>query len=120
MLHHVSLEIHPDHVEDCVGAWQILGFTRLEAPPEIAKYVSWLERQTTQIHLIHTEEPTIPALGHPAVAVDDYEATISALEAAGIPFEHHRELWGKPRGFVIIPGGHRVEMMAAPPPPGSA
>ena len=29
--------------------------------------------------------------------------------------ERHRELWGQPRAFVTMPGGHRVELMAAPP-----
>ncbi|MFN2612503.1 MAG: VOC family protein [Solirubrobacterales bacterium] len=117
MLHHVSIEIAPEQVADCVACWQLLGFERLEAPPEIAKYVTWLEHDGTQIHLIHTEEPTVPALGHPAVAVDDYDKAVAALEQAGIGYEHHQQLWGQPRGFVVIPGGHRVEVMAAPPPP---
>lgn len=116
MLHHVSLEIAPEHVEACVACWQLLGFERVDSPEELAdEYFTWLERSGTQIHLIHTESPTIPALGHPAVVVGDFDTTFAALEAAGHSPERHRELWGAPRAFVATPGGHRVELMASPP-----
>jgi catechol 2,3-dioxygenase-like lactoylglutathione lyase family enzyme len=89
----------------------------LEPPEEIARYVSWLERDGRQIHLIHTEGATVPALGHAAVVAADFEPTVAALRAAGFEVEDARELWGERRAFAIAPGGHRVELMAAPPPP---
>ena len=119
MLHHVSIEVHPDDVEGCVAGWALLGFTPIDAPDELGGYVSWLEREGTQIHIIHSEAPVVPQLGHSAVAVDDFEATFAKLDEAGLNPERHRELWGEPRGFVVLPGGHRVELMAAPPPPSS-
>lgn len=115
MLHHVSLEIEPSDVVGAVAFWELLGFERVEAPDELGGYVTWLERGGTQIHLIHAEGATVPPLGHPAVVVEDFEATFAALEAAGFTPERHRELWGKPRAFATMPGGHRVELMAAPP-----
>lgn len=117
MLHHVSIEVDPTQVEACVACWGILGFERVEAPEELGDYVTWLERGETQIHLIHSEAATVPALGHAAVVVEDFEATFAALEAAGHEPERHRELWGEPRAFVTMPGGNRVELMAAPPQP---
>jgi hypothetical protein len=120
VLHHVSIEVHPDEVEGCVACWEILGFKRVPAPESIAEYVTWLERQGTQIHIIHSEQPVVPQLGHSAVAVDDFEATFAALEEAGHSPERHQELWGEARGFVVMPGGHRVELMAAPPPPAAS
>lgn len=117
MLHHVSVEIHPDHLADCVACWRLLGFERVEAAEALGGYVTWLERAGTQIHLIHSEQPTIPQLGHAAVAVEDFDAAFAALEDAGHGPERHRELWGEPRAFVTMPGGHRVELMAAPPTP---
>lgn len=119
-LHHVSLEISPEDVERTVELWTILGFRRLEAPEAIAEYVTWLERGPNQIHLIHTPQAGIPQLGHAAVVTADLDGTISALTGAGFEFEESRELWGERRGFATAPGGHRVELMAAPPPPGSA
>jgi hypothetical protein len=116
VLHHVSIEVHPDDVEGCVRCWEVLGFRRVDAPESIAEYVTWVEREGTQIHIIHSEQPTVPQLGHCAVAVDDFEATFAALEQGGHSPERHDELWGEKRGFVVMPGGHRVELMAAPPP----
>lgn len=116
VLHHVSLEVHPDAVEAEVACWRLLGFEPVDSPEALGGYVTWLERAGTQIHLIHSEQPTVPRLGHPAVAVADFEATFAALERAGHDPERHRELWGQPRAFVTTPGGHRVELMAAPPP----
>jgi hypothetical protein len=117
VLHHVSIEVDPAQVEACVACWKILGFEPVEAPEALGGYVTWLEREGTQIHLIHSEAATVPALGHPAVVVEDFEAAFAALEAAGHEPERHRELWGEPRAFVTMPGGHRVELMARPPRP---
>ena len=120
MLHHVSLEVPPDEVERTVAFWEILGFERLPAPEPIAEYVTWLERGPNQIHLIHSPEPSVPMLGHPAVVAADFEPTIAALREAGFTVEQADQLWGEPRAFAIAPAGHRVELMRAPPPPGSA
>jgi catechol 2,3-dioxygenase-like lactoylglutathione lyase family enzyme len=120
MLHHVSLEVPGEEVERTVEFWQVLGFERLPAPEAIAQYVTWLERGSSQIHLIHTPEPAVPSLGHPAVvAPGEFDATVAALRDAGFEFEESQQLWGERRGFATAPAGHRVEVMAAPPPPGT-
>jgi hypothetical protein len=115
VLHHVSIEVDPEHVGPCAACWRLLGFEPVAAPAELGEHVIWLERAGTQIHLIQTEAATVPQLGHPAVAVEDFEATFAALEQAGHGPERHRELWGEPRAFVTMPGGQKVEFMAAPP-----
>ena len=115
MLHHVSIEVEPGEVEACAACWELLGFERVPAAEALGPNFTWLERGGTQIHLIHTEGATVPALGHAAVVVDDFEAAFAALEGAGHAPERHRELWGAPRAFVVMPGGHRVELMAFPP-----
>jgi Glyoxalase/Bleomycin resistance protein/Dioxygenase superfamily len=115
MLHHVSIEVDPSQIEACAACWELLGFKRVPAPEALGPNFTWLERKGTQIHLIHTEGATVPALGHAAVVVTDFEATFAALERAGHAPERHRELWGAPRAFVKMPGGHRVEFMSAPP-----
>jgi len=115
MLQHVSIEVAPEQVEACADCWQLLGFEPVEVPAALGENFTWLEREGTQIHLIHTEHATVPVLGHPAVVVEDFEATFAALEEAGHEPERHRELWGEPRAFVTMPDGHRVEFMAAPP-----
>jgi catechol 2,3-dioxygenase-like lactoylglutathione lyase family enzyme len=119
MLHHVSLEVPNADVERSVEFWEALGFRRLPAPAEIAQFVTWLERETNQIHLIHTDAATVPTLGHPAVVASNFDATVECLREAGFEVEPAPELWGEPRAFAIAPAGHRVELMAAPPEPGT-
>jgi hypothetical protein len=46
----------------------------------------------------------------------DFDAAISRLRGAGFEVEDARELWGEPRAFALLPGGGRVELIAAPPP----
>jgi catechol 2,3-dioxygenase-like lactoylglutathione lyase family enzyme len=116
VLHHVSLEIAPDEVERSVEFFELLGFERLSAPAPIAQFVTWLESDATQIHLIHTPEPTTPALGHPAVVASDFAGAVERLREAGFSVEEADELWGERRAFAVMPSGQRVELMAAPPP----
>jgi hypothetical protein len=116
VLHHVSLEVRPEDVPRATQLFELLGFERVPAPAPIAPFVSWIERDGTQIHFIHTPEPMTPHIGHPAVVAPDYDAAISRLRQAGFNVQQTRELWGEPRAFALLPGGGRVEVMAAPPP----
>jgi hypothetical protein len=115
MLHHVSIEIHPDNAERALELLRLIGFEPVDAPEPIAKYVDWVERKGTQVHLIRTPEPALQHLGHPAFVAPDFERTVSALREAGFEVEDARELWGEPRAFVVFPGGQKAELMAAPP-----
>jgi catechol 2,3-dioxygenase-like lactoylglutathione lyase family enzyme len=117
MLHHVSLEIPIAEVERSLEFWEALGFVRVEAPGPINPYVSWLERSGTQVHLIHCEEPVVPVLGHAAIVAPEFDATVERLTGAGFEVEEHQPLWGERRSFATAPGGHKVELMEAPPPP---
>jgi catechol 2,3-dioxygenase-like lactoylglutathione lyase family enzyme len=134
VLHHVSLEVPPEQIERSVEFWRLLGFAQIEPPEPIAAIVTWFEQtpppthasfaakaahaQTpTQIHLIQSTEPTVPRAGHAAVVAEDFQGTFDRLTAAGFEVKEARELWGERRAFATAPGGHLVEMMAAPPAP---
>ena len=116
MLQHVSLEIPPAEAEAAVAFWGLLGFEPVDSPEALGGYVTWVEREGTQIHLIHTDAATVPVLGHAAVVVDDFDAALAALTRAGHEVSETRELWGARRAFAIGPAGHRVELMESPPP----
>lgn len=120
MLHHVSIEVPPDEVDRTVEFWELIGFHKLDSPEEIAPFVTWLERGSNQIHLIHTASAAVPTLGHPAIVAEDFDTTVASLREAGFTVEDAQELWGEPRAFAIAPANHRVELMKAPPAPGSA
>jgi catechol 2,3-dioxygenase-like lactoylglutathione lyase family enzyme len=115
VLQHVSIEVPPAEAESAVAFWGLLGFERVESPEALGGHVTWVERQGTQIHLIHTDGATVPVLGHAAVVVDDFEAALGRVRDAGHEVEETRELWGARRAFAIAPGGHRVELMEYPP-----
>ena len=116
MLHHVSLEIPPEEAERTVEFWGLLGFEEVPAAEVLGDRVRWLEHDGTQIHLILTEGHTAPALGHAAVVAPDHAEAKQRLRDAGFQVEDTRQLWGADRAFAIAPGGHRVELMQAPPP----
>lgn len=117
MLHHVSLEVFPEQIERTLEFWSLLGFVEVPAPQPLQGRVNWVERDGTQIHLLISEKPVVPPRGHVALVAPDFEATLERLRAAGFEVERKRELWGQPRAGAIAPGGHRVELMAAPPQP---
>ncbi len=115
-LHHVSLEVPAERLEDCVGFWTLLGFERFELPAEYAGQVAWVHHGGTSIHLLVTDDPVVPKTGHAAVVIDPYEATLERLRANGFEAEPQTEFWGAARAYLRDPAGHRVEVMAAPPP----
>jgi catechol 2,3-dioxygenase-like lactoylglutathione lyase family enzyme len=116
MLQHVANETRRDDVDSVIAFWALLGFTEVEPPPPLRGRSRWVERDGTQIHLLLTDDPVVPPSGHAAIVVDDYEATLAALRAAGHAVEPRAEHWGAPRAFATDPSGHVVEVMSAPPP----
>jgi hypothetical protein len=116
VLQHVSIEVPPEEEERALEFWRLIGFDEVSSPEALGGSIRWVERERTQIHLIFTEGHTAPALGHPAVVVPDHAEATQRLREAGFQVEDARQLWGADRAFAIAPGGHRVELMADPPP----
>jgi catechol 2,3-dioxygenase-like lactoylglutathione lyase family enzyme len=115
VIQHVALETRRSDGEAANRFWALLGFEPVEPPETLKDRADWLQRGQTQIHLLWHDDPTAPPEGHVAVVLDDYDATLERLREAGHEVEPRREHWGAPRAFVRAPGGHRVEVMAAPP-----
>ncbi len=114
-VHHVALEAAPADREPLAGFFVLLGFARVDPPSTLRDRALWLERDGTQIHVLFAADPVAPAQGHVAVVAADYDAALERLRAAGFAPEPRREHWGAARCLVRAPGGHRVEVMAAPP-----
>lgn len=112
----MTLEVAPSDIERSVELWSLLGFERVEAPAALAETFVWMERDGTQIHLERNEHPVVPPHGHPAVVVADFEQVLADLGDNSFEVARGREHWGAPRAKAIAPGGHAVELMAAPPP----
>jgi len=116
MLQHVSLETRAADVEAELAFWTLLGFAPVPAPEGVRSGTEWVERGGTQIHLLVTEDPVAAPEGHAAIVAEGYEGALARLRDAGFVPERRPELWGAPRAFVRSPGGHRIEVMSAPPP----
>jgi len=115
MLHHVGIEVTPAEIERTIELLQLLGFELVE-PPETLREFTWLEHEGTQVHLMPSDSPTVPSPGHTVVVTPDFEATVAALRTGGFEVEARREHWGATRALTFTPDGHRVELMAHPPP----
>jgi catechol 2,3-dioxygenase-like lactoylglutathione lyase family enzyme len=115
VLHHVTLEVSPGDVARATEFWTLLGFAVVEPPEPLAGTATWLQCDGTQIHLAPTESPTVPPYGHTAVVTPQLEQTVEQLRAHDFDVAPKRELWGAPRALAIAPGGHRVELIKAPP-----
>ena len=115
MLHHVTLEIYPADLGRAAEFWSMLGFKQVDPPEDLADHYTWFERDGTQIHLMRSDEPTVPERGHPAIVVPDYDRTVERLEESGFEVTPKRERWGSKRAEAIAPSGHHVELMAHPP-----
>ena len=73
------------------------GSSVVESPEPLGGYVTWVERDGTQIHLIHTDGATVPVLGHAAVVVEDFEATSRASQTRGHEVEETARAVGRAR-----------------------
>ncbi len=117
MLHHVALEIEHEAVAEERIFWTAIGFSEVPPPEALGEGYTWFESEGTQIHLVHRAEPVIPSAGHVAVVYADLETAVGRLRGLGYEVRQGRELWGEPRAKATSPGGHTVELMAAPPAP---
>jgi len=114
MLQHAGIEVSPADLDRTVEFFAILGFSVVPDPFDGG--FTWLECAGTQIHLMHEDDPTVPARAHVAVVVPQFDAALARLQEHGFEVERRREHWAEPRALAIAPGGHRVELMKAPPP----
>jgi catechol 2,3-dioxygenase-like lactoylglutathione lyase family enzyme len=121
VIQHVTREIPPSKLEECIAFYALLGFKQVTAPEGIRGRAAWLERVGEQIHLMWKED-AVPERGHVGVVVEDYSATLARLRTEGHEVDPRREHWGSPRAYVRDPAGHLVELMAWGPsdqPPGT-
>jgi catechol 2,3-dioxygenase-like lactoylglutathione lyase family enzyme len=114
MIQHVARPVAPPDIPACVAFYTLLGFAEVPVPATLAGRAIWLQHGPTQLHLLIAPDAQ-PEHGHIAVVLDDYDATLTSLRAAGHTVDLRREHWGSPRAYVHDPAGHLVEVMAFAP-----
>lgn len=93
---------------------EVLGFTEVPKPaPMAARGGMWFDAGSgVGIHL-GVEPDMRPSIkAHPALVVDDLDAFVARLVAAGAPWKPSDELPGTRRGHTQDPFGNRLELIA--------
>ena len=108
---HVQLAMPRGEEERARGFYAgVLGLTEVPKP-EAGRGGCWFEGGAAHIHL-GVEDGFAPARkARPALLVDDLEALVDRLEAAGVAFRTGRPLAGYKRGDIADPFGNRIELM---------
>jgi catechol 2,3-dioxygenase-like lactoylglutathione lyase family enzyme len=103
----------PSDLEDAVIDWyaHVLGFERLAKPEGTSGMGAWFRAGDVQLHV--TIEPAPPArVGHFGVVVDDLEAAVEQLRAAGSDIEPARTIPGRSRCYTRDPAGNTIEILS--------
>jgi len=111
---HVQIAL-PEGQEDAARAFytNILGFTEIPKPPELAKRGgTWFQSEDVQLH-IGVEKDFHPARkAHPAFIVDDLDTLLEKAKLAKYEIDTSQPpLDGYNRAHVYDPFGNRIELM---------
>jgi len=112
-LHHVQLAC-PAGSEDALRTFYagLLGVPEAAKPPVLAARGGvWFRGPGVELHL-GVEQDFRPARkAHPGLVVDDLDAVVDRLAAAGVAARWDGELPGFRRCYVDDPVGNRVELL---------
>jgi glyoxylase I family protein len=109
-LHHVAINVHElqPALDFYVGQ---LGFSIVESRPDFGFPGAWLQAGDHQIHLMEVPSATIDRGQHLALRVQDLDAAVSDLEAAGVKVRVSDYVAGAGRqAFLRDPSGNRIEL----------
>src|SRR5580698_2249068 len=110
-LHHANVLVKIGETEKVSGFYaDVLGLTPIEKPTEgTTAGGAWFTIDgTTQLHISERADAVMHDDMHFALIVDDFDATLAALAAAGAPWRAQAELFGGRRGSTADPLGNRI------------
>ena len=112
-LDHVQIAYPPDRDDDARRFYgDVLGFTEVEKPAAMrVRGGMWFQAGPVGIHLGVEPGFQPSAKAHPALVVDDLDALVARVTAAGCPWKPSDELPGVRRGHITDPFGNRIELI---------
>jgi catechol 2,3-dioxygenase-like lactoylglutathione lyase family enzyme len=113
-LHHVNVVVRPGETEQVVEFYtEVLGLRRVEKPSEgTTGGGAWFDiNDANQLHISERPDAVMHADMHFALVLDDFDAVLGRLAAAGAPWRAEPELFGGRRGSTRDPLGHRIELL---------
>ena len=107
-VHHVALNV--TDLDEALSFYTgRLGFELRDDRPDLGFPGAWLDAGAEQLHLIEAEVP--PARGqHFAVRVEDIEAAIADLRAAGVEVTDAVPIGTACQAFLHDPSGNQIEL----------
>ena len=112
-LHHVNVVVPPGATGHVVAFYaETLGLRQVAKPTEgVAQSGAWFDiDEQTQVHVSERDGERHPQT-HFGLVVDDFDAVLARLSAAGAPWEDQPQIFGGRRGFTRDPEGNRVEIL---------
>jgi catechol 2,3-dioxygenase-like lactoylglutathione lyase family enzyme len=115
-LHHVNIVVRPGETDAVVGFYtDVLGLRPVDKPVEgTSPGGAWFDiSDSHQLHISERADAVMHDDMHFGLVVDDFDATLVRLEAAGAPWQPQADLFGGRRGSTRDPLGHRIELLEA-------
>jgi catechol 2,3-dioxygenase-like lactoylglutathione lyase family enzyme len=112
-LHHVNVVVPPGATAAVVPFYAgVLGLRQASKPTEgVAQTGAWFDiDDTSQVHVSEREGSPHPQ-SHFGLVVDDFDAVLARLSAAGAGWEDQPAIFGGRRGFTRDPVGNRIEIL---------
>ena len=112
-LHHVQLAMPPGG-EPAARAFYggVLGLREVAKPASLADRGGvWFAGGTAQLHLGIEADFQPARKAHPALVVDDLDAALALLRAAGATLAEATPIPGLRRAYVYDPFGNRIELV---------
>lgn len=111
-INHVNVTT-PEELMDDVCSWYetVLGLQRLPKPDDVTVGGGWFRAGDQEVH-ISVDPRNPPRTSHYGLVVDDFDAVVRTLRAAGCHIEQARTIPGQRRFYTRDPAGNRIEVTA--------
>ena len=112
-IHHVNVVVPPGGTDGVIGFYaDVLGLRQVAKPTEgVAQSGAWFDiDERTQVHVSERDGAVHPQT-HFGLVVDDFDAVVARVSAAGASWEEQPDLFGGRRGFTRDPAGNRIELL---------
>jgi catechol 2,3-dioxygenase-like lactoylglutathione lyase family enzyme len=113
-LHHVNVVVKPGQTDQVVSFYtDVLGLRRTDKPAEgTGPGGAWFDiDDRTQLHISERADAVMHHDMHFALVLDDFDAVLARLAAAGAEWREQPDLFGGRRGSTRDPVGNRIELL---------
>ena len=115
-LHHTNIIVGPGQTPALVGFYtDVLGLVQVDKPAEgTTPGGAWFDiGAASQLHISERTDAVMHDDMHFGLVVDDLDAVLGRLAAAGAPWKEQADLFGGRRGSTRDPLGNRIELLEA-------